>query len=191
MLVVLQVGRTSAQYNVRAIMEEGRETLDKGYYLVSMEIFSRIIFLKPEMYEPWYLRGKSKYYLDDFDGAVSDCREAIRLNPYIADIYDLRAMSYIRMERFDSAAVDFTHAIDIMPDNREYWYNRAFCYYRGGQTKLAMEQLDYILGRWPQFREAANLQRDIRSGRSLPSSQPPPVKDRYRRFSTKFLPEPK
>lgn len=177
----------SAQYNVKAMMEEGRATLDKGYYLLSMEIFSRIIFLKPEMYEPWFLRGKSKYHLDDFGGAVSDCTEAISRNPYIADIFDLRAMSNIRVEQFDSAAVDYTRALDIMPDNREYWYNRAYCYYRGGQHQLALEQLDYILSRWPRFREAITLRRDILSGRPLPPSQPSSG-DRLLRFSTKFLP---
>ena len=163
----------SAQYNVKKLMEEGRETLDKGYYLVAMQIFSRILSVKPILYEPWFLRGTAKYQLDDFEGAESDCSAAIRLNPYVDEIYDLRAMSRIRLEKYDSAAVDYTQAIELNKDNRDYWYNRAYCYYYGGQTALALQQLDYILKRWPYFREAVVLRRDILNGK------PAPAKEKY------------
>ena len=163
----------SAQYNVKKLMEEGRETLDKGYYLVAMQIFSRILSVKPNLYEPWFLRGTAKYQLDDFEGAEGDCSAAINLNPYVDEIYELRAMSRIRLEKYDSAAVDYTHAVELNKDNRDYWYNRAYCYYYGGQTALALQQLDYILKRWPQFHEAIVLRRDILNGK------PAPAKEKY------------
>lgn len=163
----------SAQYNVKKLMEEGRETLDKGYYLVAMQIFSRILSVKPNLYEPWFLRGTAKYQLDDFEGAEGDCSAAINLNPYADEVYELRAMSRIRLEKYDSAAVDYTHAVELNKDNRDYWYNRAYCYYYGGQTALALQQLDYILKRWPQFHEAFVLRRDILNGK------PAPAKEKY------------
>lgn len=161
----------SAQYNVKKLMEEGRASLDKGYYLVAMQIFSRVLSVKPILYEPWYLRGTAKYQLDDFEGAESDCTAAINLNPYIDEIYDLRAMSRIRQEKYDSAAVDYTQAIELNKDNREYWYNRAYCYYYGGQTPLALQQLDYILKRWPHFHEAIVLRRDIQNDKFAPKKE--------------------
>ena len=50
----------SAQYNMKKLMEEGRRSLDVGYYVVSMQIFQRVVSLKPNMYEAWYLSGLSK-----------------------------------------------------------------------------------------------------------------------------------
>ena len=152
-------------------MEEGRETLDKGYYLVAMQVFSRVLSVKPNLYEPWYLRATAKYQLDDFEGAESDCSAAIALNPYVDEIYDLRAMSRIRQEQYDSAAVDYTLAIELNKDNRDYWYNRAYCYYYGGQSPLALQQLEYILRRWPQFREARILQHDVLNGKPAPQKE--------------------
>ena len=94
---------SAAQYNIKKMMEEGRRTLDQGYYVTSMQIFSRIVGLKPNHYEAWYLMALSKYRLEDYKGADDDCRRALNLQPYIADIYELYGMTNIRLERYDSA----------------------------------------------------------------------------------------
>ena len=115
---------SAAQYNIKKMMGEGRRTLDEGYYVTSMQIFSRVVALKPNLYEAWYLMALSKYHLEDYKGAANDCRQALVLQPYIADIYELYGMTNIRLERYDSAVVAYTHAIDINTDNRDYWFNR-------------------------------------------------------------------
>ena len=152
-------------------MEEGKRTLDQGYYVTSMQIFSRIVALKPNLYEAWYSMALSKYHLEDYKGAIDDCRRALTLQPYIADIYELYGMSNIRVERYDSAIVAFTRALDITPDNRNYWFNRAYCLYQVGDSKAALQQLDYILKRWKSFDAATQLRADIVAGRK-PKQQP-------------------
>lgn len=168
---------SAAQYNIKKMMEEGRRTLDQGYYVISMQIFTRIVALKPNLYEAWYQMALSKYHLEDYKGAADDCRCALALQPYIADIYELYGMTNIRVERYDSAIVAFTHAIDITPDNRDYWFNRAYCLYQVGDSKAALQQVDYILKRWRNFSAAAQLREDIVAGRKpkkqIISKQPP------------------
>ena len=168
---------SAAQYNIKKMMEEGRRTLDQGYYVISMQIFTRIVALKPNLYEAWYQMALSKYHLEDYKGAADDCRRALALQPYIADIYELYGMTNIRVERYDSAIVAFTHAIDITPDNRDYWFNRAYCLYQVGDSKAALQQVDYILKRWRNFSAAAQLREDIVAGRKpkkqIISKQPP------------------
>ena len=168
---------SAAQYNIKKMMEEGRRTLDQGYYVISMQIFTRIVALKPNLYEAWYQMALSKYHLEDYKGAADDCRRALALQPYIADIYELYGMTNIRVERYDSAIVAFTHAIEITPDNRDYWFNRAYCLYQVGDSKAALQQVDYILKRWRNFSAAAQLREDIVAGRKpkkqIISKQPP------------------
>ena len=163
-------------------MEEGRSMLDAGFYVVSMQIFSRVAGLKPNMYEAWYLSGLSKYHLDDFEGAEEDCTAAIKLNPYVADIFDTRAMSRIHEEKYDSAAVDYTRALDINPDNRTYWFNRAYCYYYAGQNRLARQQLEYMTARWKNFTQAETLLREVRSGRPPQKGKGRWIENRRTRF---------
>ena len=162
---------SAAQYNIKKMMEEGKRTLDQGYYVTSMQIFSRIVALKPNLYEAWYSMALSKYHLEDYKGAIDDCRRSLTLQPYIADIYELYGMSNIRVERYDSAIVAFTRALDITPDNRNYWFNRAYCLYQVGDSKAALQQLDYILKRWKSFDAATQLRADIVAGRK-PKQQP-------------------
>ena len=162
---------SAAQYNIKKMMEEGKRTLDQGYYVTSMQIFSRIVALKPNLYEAWYSMALSKSHLEDYKGAIDDCRRALTLQPYIADIYELYGMSNIRVERYDSAIVAFTRALDITPDNRNYWFNRAYCLYQVGDSKAALQQLDYILKRWKSFDAATQLRADIVAGRK-PKQQP-------------------
>lgn len=156
---------SAAQYNIKKMMGEGRRTLDEGYYVTSMQIFSRVVALKPNLYEAWYLMALSKYHLEDYKGAANDCRQALVLQPYIADIYELYGMTNIRLERYDSAVVAYTHAIDINPDNRDYWFNRAYCLYQVGDKNTSLSQLDYILKRWPSFDAAQQLRSDVIAGR--------------------------
>lgn len=144
-------------------MEEGRKTLDMGYYVVSMQIFHKVVCLQPNNYEAWYRQALSKYHLDDFSGAEADCSSAISLNPYIAAHFELRGMARIKEEKYDNAAIDFTHAIDLDANNRSYWFNRALSLYRAGQKRLAEDQLIYILKRWPGFSEAVRLKHEISS----------------------------
>ena len=72
-----------------------------------------------------------KYHLEDYKGAANDCRQALVLQPYIADIYELYGMTNIRLERYDSAVVAYTHAIDINTDNRDYWFKPCLLFISG------------------------------------------------------------
>lgn len=172
-----------AQYNIKKVIEEGRRTLDMGYYLVSMDLFNKVVALKPGNYEAWFLLGKSKFHLEDYEGAESDCGRAIALNPYITDIYELRALCRIMEEKYDSAAVDYTSAIELEPDNREYWFNRAYCFYQTGHNDIARQQLDYITDKWKDFHEAQVLLREVKSGRKPTRKQDRWIESRRKRFT--------
>lgn len=91
-LVVMFCMPSLAQYNIKRLLEQGQQSFSQGYYVASMQIGMRIVGLKPDMYEAWYMMAKSKYNLDDFKGAANDSRRALLLQPYIPEIYDLYAM---------------------------------------------------------------------------------------------------
>lgn len=166
-LLVLMAVPSFAQYNIKKMMEEGRHSLDMGYYVVALQIFQRVLGLRPDKYDAWYLSGLSKYHLEDYKGAEDDCSHAIALNPFVVDIIETRAMARLREEKYDSAVVDFTHAIEINPDNSDYWFNRAYCYAQMHVFDIALQQLDYIQHRWPKLAEARNLRQTILATQQL------------------------
>lgn len=50
-------------------MITGRSALYYEDYVLSIQYFNQVLNAKPYLYEPWYLRGVAKFYLDDYVGA--------------------------------------------------------------------------------------------------------------------------
>lgn len=155
-----------AQYNIKRLLEQGQQSFSQGYYVASMQIGMRIVGLKPDMYEAWYMMANSKYNLDDFKGAANDSRRALLLQPYIPDIYDLYAMACIKVGNYDSAIEAYTKALALDKDNKTYLFNRAYCYFENGQRKDAERELLAITDRWKNFTQAITLLDDIKHNKT-------------------------
>ena len=182
-IFILFASPSSAQYNIKRLMEEGRSSLNNGYYIISLDIFRRIVALKPNLYEAWYLMALSKYHLEDYRGAYEDCQKALELQPYIADIYDLYGLICIHEEKYDNAVDAYTKAIKINSDNQELWFSRAYCLYMKGSLREASLQLSSILKRWPDLSVAQTLLNDIKSGRKPIRKTSQDTESKYLKFS--------
>ena len=182
-IFILFASPSSAQYNIKRLMEEGRSSLNNGYYIISLDIFRRIVALKPNLYEAWYLMALSKYHLEDYKGAYEDCQKALELQPYIADIYDLYGLICIHEEKYDNAVDAYTKAIKINSDNQELWFNRVYCLYMKGSLREASLQLSSILKRWPDLSVAQTLLNDIKSGRKPIRKTSQDTESKYLKFS--------
>ncbi len=55
-------------------------------------------------------RGYAKYKLNNFDGAMQDIQESIRLNPDNSFVYKNRALIYISLDSLDQACQDLEYA---------------------------------------------------------------------------------
>lgn len=73
LLLLLLAAPMMAQYNIKKLMDEGRRSLDQGYYVVALQIFQRVVGLRPDKNEARYLSALSKYHLEDYKGAENDC----------------------------------------------------------------------------------------------------------------------
>jgi len=68
----------SAQINTDRVMAIGRNALYFEDYVLSIQYFNQVINAKPYLSDPYFYRGLAKINLDDFQGAESDCSEALR-----------------------------------------------------------------------------------------------------------------
>ncbi len=160
-VLILCATTARAQFNINRMLVSGEVALQYEDYVLSIQYFNRIINQRPNLYQPWHLRGAAKFYLDDYQGAEADASEAIRLNPYVDLIYDLRAISRIRQNDYKNAITDYTSAININPTQRNYWFNRAICNMQIKDYDLALAQTDTIIRRWSGFASAYSLKAEI------------------------------
>ena len=98
-------------------MAIGRNALYFEDYVLSIQYFNQVINAKPYLSDPYFYRGLAKINLDDFQGAESDCSEAIERNPFVVSAYQVRGLARIQQNNFAGAIEDYTKALEFDPEN--------------------------------------------------------------------------
>jgi tetratricopeptide (TPR) repeat protein len=73
-------------------------------------------------------RGNAAIEKKEYDKAISDYTEAIRLKPDAADAYYNRGIAYDDKNEHDKAISDYTEAIRLKPDAASAYYNRGLAF---------------------------------------------------------------
>ncbi|MDR2553384.1 MAG: tetratricopeptide repeat protein [Treponema sp.] len=122
-------------------------TLDssQSYYFdgvavgVRLEILTRYIGLHPDSAGAYARRGW--VHMDDsrkdYDQAIADFTQAIRLEPNNSYRYEDRANAYEKKGDYDQAIADYTQVIRLAPDRAPYW-ERANAYANKGDYDRAI-----------------------------------------------------
>ena len=95
-------------------------------------------------------------YLDQlqYEVAVNAFKRVIRLRPNYADAYINVAITEIEWEKFASASSAIERALLISPRSARAVYYRALLERRAGQSNAELADLKYVVGRYPQSRDA-------------------------------------
>jgi tetratricopeptide (TPR) repeat protein len=97
------------------------------------------------------LRCVAYLHKAQFDSAISDCNDAIRLKPSFAEAYNNRAAAYNNKGQHDLAIADLDVAIGIEPNNATAYENRGSAYSLKGQYDRAIADLNKALRLKPDF----------------------------------------
>jgi tetratricopeptide (TPR) repeat protein len=104
----------------------------------------------------YFYRGTAYYRKGDYDHAIADFDEAIRLWPDHAGTYNSRGAACGSKGDYDCAIADFDEAIRLEPDFAEAYYNRGTAYYYKGNYDRAITDFDEAIRLEPGFAEAYN-----------------------------------
>ncbi len=88
--------------------------------------------------------GKNRIVQGDFQGAINELTETIKLNSGDYDAYNMRAIAYSELKKYDEAINDFTKCIEIKQIPEAY-YNRGAAYFAKGDFKVALEDFTQCL----------------------------------------------
>ena len=85
----------------------------------------------------YYFRGSAKFGKSDFDGAIGDYGQALRLDPSDPDYLNSRAAAYEAKKDIDRALADYNEAIKTNPNSIYAYNNRGAVFQRKGDFARA------------------------------------------------------
>lgn len=106
--------------------------------------------------ENYHLRGVAYLAHGQFDSAIADFTESLRLKPKNAGALNNRGQASYSKGDFKAAVEDFTAAIAIEAKNPLILNNRALAYIELDDSTNAMTDLQAALGLVPDYAEALN-----------------------------------
>ncbi|WP_228014688.1 tetratricopeptide repeat protein [Fortiea sp. LEGE XX443] len=96
-------------------------------------------FLKPAHNEQFlYQEGLSKYERGNYQEAVDNFTQTIKINPQNSLAYNYRSDSFYRLGEYEKAQADSSQAITLNPQDANAYYDRGFAWFGLGKYKEAI-----------------------------------------------------
>jgi tetratricopeptide (TPR) repeat protein len=119
-------------------------------------------------------RGYAAATNQQFQEALNDFSEAIKLKSDDARIYEQRAAVEMKMNDNDKALADYTEAIKLKPNEVRYYAYRSYIYEVKGDIKNSMADTDKVLKLDPKNQEAISRKKRLETLQSMRATPPPP-----------------
>ena len=128
------------------LFSRGNGYLDLGKYQDAITDYSQIIqlSLETEIFSVYNNRGICYRAIGEFNLAMDDFDEAIRINNSYRDAYNNRGMVLADLGKHKEAISDYNVAIKL---DKTYWYaynNRAMSYWELGDIEKAKEDYEIV-----------------------------------------------
>jgi tetratricopeptide (TPR) repeat protein len=103
-------------------------------------------------------RGRARLWASnprDFDPAMADHDQAVRLAPGLASVYVNRALAWVRLGKGEQAGEDIEKAIALAPDDAEAYFTRAEMYrYTAARREQVISDYGKAFALEPDYAEA-------------------------------------
>jgi tetratricopeptide (TPR) repeat protein len=109
-----------------------------------------------------------------FQDAVNDYGEAIKISPEDARIYEQRAAVEMKLNDNDKALADYSEAIKLKPNEVRYYGYRSYIYEIKGDINNSMADAEKVLKLDPKNQEAISRKKRLETLQSMRATPPPP-----------------
>ena len=128
----------------------------------------------PNLAAVYQLRGYAAATNQQFQDAISDYSEAIKINPQDARIYEQRAAVEMKLNDTDKALADYSEAIKLKPNEVRYYLYRSYIYETKGDIKNSMADTEKVLTLDSNNQEAKSRKTRLEARQSMNQPLPPP-----------------
>jgi tetratricopeptide (TPR) repeat protein len=119
-------------------------------------------------------RGYANATNQQFQDAIHDYGEAIKLKSDDARIYEQRAAVEMKLNDMDKALADYSEAIKLKPNEVRYYLYRSYIYELKGDIKNSMADTEKVLKMDANNQEAKSRKTRLEARQAMNSPLPPP-----------------
>ncbi len=117
----------------------------------SLSLWNDVLSKYPNAIQAYANRGNIYREKGEYNKALSDFTEAIRLKPYKAEFYATRGSIYTELKEYDKAMDDLNHALNLKPDLSGAYLNRGNLYRLKGDNNKAISDYSEALKFKPDY----------------------------------------
>jgi tetratricopeptide (TPR) repeat protein len=128
----------------------------------------------PNLAAVYQQRGYAAATNQQFQDAINDYGQAIKINPEDPRIYEQRAAVEMKLNDMDKALADYSEAIKLKPNEVRYYLYRSYIYETKGDIKNSMADTEKVLKIDPNNQEAKSRKTRLEARQSMNSPLPPP-----------------
>jgi tetratricopeptide (TPR) repeat protein len=128
----------------------------------------------PNLAAVYQQRGYAAATNQQFQDAINDYAEAIKITPDDARIYEQRAAVEMKMNDMDKALADYGETIKLKPNEARYYGYRSYIYEVKGDIKNSMDDTDKVLKLDPKNQEAISRKKRLETLQSMRATPIPP-----------------
>ncbi len=99
-----------------------------------------------DLVNAYFNRGLAHSLKLEYDPAIADLSQVVKLSPKDAEAFDERGTDYFGKQDFDKALADFSQSISLDPKNFRAYQNRGAAYNAKGQFDKAVADLTQAIG---------------------------------------------
>ena len=104
--------------------------------------------------QSYFQSGSAHDDLGNYDQAIQDYTEAIKIKPDKHEAYYNRGNAHAAQQNYEQAIQDYTEAIKIKPDKHEAYNNRGVAYYNQQNYEQAIQDYTEAIKIKPDYHEA-------------------------------------
>jgi tetratricopeptide (TPR) repeat protein len=109
-----------------------------------------------------------------FQDAINDYGEAIKISPEDSRIYEQRAAVEMKLNDMDKALADYSEAIKLKPNEVRYYGYRSYIYEVKGDIQNSMADTEKVLKLDSKNQEAINRKKRLETLQSMRATPLPP-----------------
>lgn len=126
------------------MIDKGYDLEKKGLYEEAIEVYTKVIAIRPDAAIAYNQRGICYYSQGQVDTAISNFQKAIELEPDYSLAYNNLGTAYFAKGEIDKAIENISFALEFNDKDVEAYKSRAIAYFNKKEYEKAQEDVKKV-----------------------------------------------